>query len=634
MPKATPGGALLTGFSEDGERFVIVAPDGRTRVFDTSNGRCSINLAAGSNFGSGKSNSGEFASAYCWGWLEKGRPGVFLGGTAGSMKALDVIDGDIKWTSEEEGEILSLSWNKERLFSSTSAGCIINKLQSSDGVSLGKFKAGNHAPAQIKGIPGFSRVLVGSSTLALWDVDTEEVLAKYAGHATPITAISLSPNGKFGMSTAEGERHIAVWNIHNYKKKKNKAACTLSMDAPVKHMDTQYLPGKSGMEKKDFMVVAVSTTGMVHVWRCTPKKLNKMEVVLWATVGLGEKGDKRHDGVISAKLERGADVPALLLARGNTGKPVFERILLPDLDENPATLTLDPIQGGLLMADTAVQEKKQKKRKREVVLGPDNEGEEVLMRGMGLSSVSKRPAMENGSVDDGQTPEIAEGRSSGEEATLGDRLMALEQRMQETKALPPDQDVALSSTSIMVLVNQAVQSADFALLDVILTQGAVRMAPPTIKKMSHEDAASLLSMLIERFQATFEVESLLGWIRPVLENHAGYLMSAPTMRRQLSSLYQSIESRLGKFSSMLSLAGRTRLLVAQMQMRERKRSKVASIPEGPEVVFQIGDADVEENDGDVEGEDVGLDGVQIEGAGDEERMNGVESPPPSGSESD
>lgn len=103
-------------------------------------------------------------------------------------------------------------------------------------------------------------------------------------------AICFSADGKLGFSAADGERHVAIWNLTTPERKKNKALCTLSLDTPTKQISTLKLSGKAG--KKALVVVAVSDSGIAHVWHCKVKSTPKVEATMWARVCVVDSGQK------------------------------------------------------------------------------------------------------------------------------------------------------------------------------------------------------------------------------------------------------------------------------------------------------------------------------------------------------
>lgn len=53
-----------------------------------------------------------------------------------------------------------------------------------------------------------------------------------------ISSMKINHNAKYVMTASEEERHIAIWNIFDPKRKKNKAIGLLSMEHPIVSMDT------------------------------------------------------------------------------------------------------------------------------------------------------------------------------------------------------------------------------------------------------------------------------------------------------------------------------------------------------------------------------------------------------------
>lgn len=92
----------------------------------------------------------------------------------------------------------------------------------------------------------------------------------------------------------------------------------------------------------------------------------------------------KQSNIIFAELEETGEGPAVLVVHGNSSDPIFERIILPPLATEPAELRVNRVKKKQQDTPTATE---RKKRKREVILGPDNEGEEILLNRMGFSSI-------------------------------------------------------------------------------------------------------------------------------------------------------------------------------------------------------------------------------------------------------
>ncbi len=108
----------------------------------------------------------------------------------------------------------------------------------------------------------------GGSSLALWDLSSKERRAKYTGHASPACSAAFTPDGRYAVSAADGERHVAVWSTLPPKKPKKAqpAVASLSLEDPAVSIDACQREGEE--EAGDFHVAAVSSSGEAYVWEC------------------------------------------------------------------------------------------------------------------------------------------------------------------------------------------------------------------------------------------------------------------------------------------------------------------------------------------------------------------------------
>ena len=83
---------------------------------------------------------------------------------------------------------------------------------------------------------------------------------------TPVNALVFSPDGKYALSSSQGERHVAIWKASGKVSKKTKpAAALLSLEHPPVQLDTAASSSPAGTH---FTALAVSTSGRVYVWQC------------------------------------------------------------------------------------------------------------------------------------------------------------------------------------------------------------------------------------------------------------------------------------------------------------------------------------------------------------------------------
>lgn len=86
----------------------------------------------------------------------------------------------------------------------------------------------------------------------------------------------------------------------------------------------------------------------------------------------------------------------------------------------------------------------------------------------------------------------------------------------------------------------------------------MRLLPPHL-------VLSLLDSLAKRLEKRPQrAADLAPWVRAVLEHHAAYLMSQPSLPQRLSGLYQLATRRVATLPRLLSLSGRLDLMLAQI----------------------------------------------------------------------
>ena len=77
---------------------------------------------------------------------------------------------------------------------------------------------------------------------------------------------------------------------------------------------------------------------------------------------------------------------------------------------------------------------------------------------------------------------------------------------------------------------------------------------------------------------------LTAWIQCVIEKHASYIVSTPTVIKTLSGLHETIDARLGAFKRLLKLSGRLDLVLSQMSVLESNQKEAgAADTAGPSV---------------------------------------------------
>ena len=122
-----------------------------------------------------------------------------------------------------------------------------------------------------------------------------------------------------------------------------------------------------------------------------------------------------------------------------------------------------------------------------------------------------------------------------------------------------------SSNSLVVLIDQALQSGDDALLEQSLACDEISVVEATAKRLAPGRVVQLLRRLVAKFEKRPSRGLLITrWLAAVLRFHTSFLISIPDLSAQLAGLSQMLEQRLSSYTRLASLGGRLDLLMSQI----------------------------------------------------------------------
>ncbi|KAE8213602.1 hypothetical protein CF327_g2916 [Tilletia walkeri] len=140
-----------------------------------------------------------------------------------------------------------------------------------------------------------------------------------------------------------------------------------------------------------------------------------------------------------------------------------------------------------------------------------------------------------------------------------------------------------SSPALSHALNQALHSADKALLSSILAHSEPLLIRSTVQRLSGSQALLLLEQCVARLvgstqgggttdvlsrgTSTGKVRTTVEWIRSILLLHTAYLMALPHLTTRLASLHMALSSRLASHNRLIGLQGRLDLVLSQIEMR-------------------------------------------------------------------
>ncbi|EIE18810.1 NUC189-domain-containing protein [Coccomyxa subellipsoidea C-169] len=643
LPGVTASGSLLFNINS-----TAAPPDGRLAGPAPSSGseqsKC-IAWAYGPD--KAKKNGRAVANA-------AGRLMLVVGTAAGNVRAFSAATAKELWAANgcNEGGVTSLAFEADAgaagLLYSVGSNNHVCALDVASGAQVVKFKAGSHPLSCVGAAPDCQSVLVGSSSLALWNVAEQKRVAKFMGHSLPVRAIAFSPSGSHALSASEGERQVALWALPTIaattSKKSRPSVGLLSLEEPAVQLATSAASSDSAADgASSFQVAAVSTAGRAYVWSCsTAEEGDRVSSSLSVRVSVeASTSETVHNqgegGILAAQFE---SPDTLLLARGSVAKPVFERVQLLKDSTTTKQIQLERILDGVLIqasgrggeASTSGKGAAAAAKGRVAYVGAEPTDAELLMSRVaedGAARQSRKRRAEGDEAGAVVSELPAENGPVSDGPTLGQRLEALQVRSQQER-MDVDggagalQAGPLKADSVAVLLGQALQAQDKALLEKCLNTGNEAVIGASVRRLRPHHAAALLEAAVERLRSRANRgTALTAWIRAVLLHHTAYLMAAPGVLPILTSLSQTIEARTAQLKPLAALAGRLDLLVAHLPKPDAAASADDLELPGPEVVYVEEDELEAENplaavpDSDAEGSD-DEDESEEEDAGEED----------------
>lgn len=155
-------------------------------------------------------------------------------------------------------------------------------------------------------------------------------------------------DGKYILSSASGERYIAVWKIGGGRKQP--VSCVLSMDHPAVFLDSK---GKDsgGADQDGLFVLAISESGLCYVWH--GRNVEELRNMKPTKISLSLEGPlpkyrkSSTPTIFAAKLQGIVKLGSaqVSVAYGSVVKPSFEKLLV----QHGLDVNLSRSQDGVLL---------------------------------------------------------------------------------------------------------------------------------------------------------------------------------------------------------------------------------------------------------------------------------------------
>ncbi|XP_010491846.1 PREDICTED: WD repeat-containing protein 43 isoform X2 [Camelina sativa] len=546
---------VLTSFSPALDYLAISTGDGRIKIWDTVKGQVQTEFAdiastEETNIYT-KVAKGHLSVDYtCMKWLslEKkkkrklGTSVLVLGTGGGDVLALDVASGQLKWRISDchPGGVNAVS-------SSARASCIYSggadgmvcQIDPHSGNLIRKFKASTKAVSSLCVSPDGKILVTASAQLKTFNCSDLKKIQKFTGHPGGVRCVAFTEDGKYVLSSAAGERYIAVWKSDGAKKQS--ASCVLALEHPPVFVDSWGETNEKGL-----YVLAISEIGVCYFWYAS--NVEELCNAKPTKVALATEDSplKHHKGslpiIFAAKLQ-GILKPGsahAFIASGLLVKPSFQKMVL----QFGTDMVLNASKDGILLpiAQVSKSSKGQGVQNRVITLDRAH-AEDALLPIARVADLHEKLHS-----SDKDTDMVDQSQADHEET------FSMEDKLRSLGILGgTDEQKNLTYASIIDGID----------LEAYLPPKKLKSA---VLSMEPSSAFKTLDALVAMWQTrACGGRHLLPWIYSIMVNHSHYIMSQePKNQQLLNTLLKITKSRGTALQQLLQISGRLQLVTAQI----------------------------------------------------------------------
>ncbi|OAY27702.1 WD repeat-containing protein 43 isoform X2 [Manihot esculenta] len=577
---------LLTAFSPSLDYFAISSGDGRIKIWDTVKGHLQTEFADITSYDANlftKPERGHLSVDYtCMKWLSLDRKKkrklgsslLVLGTGSGDVLALDVSAGQLKWTVSDchPGGASAISFSmRESCIYTAGADGMCCKIDPQTGNMLGKFRASNKAISSMLVSPDGKILATAAAQLTVFNCSDHKKIQKFSGHPGAVRAMFFTDDGKYILSSATGERYIALWRVDGGKKQS--ASCILAMEHPAVFLDCWRLENE-GIDA-GLCVLAISETGVCYTWY--GQSIEELRSVKPTKVAIANEGSfsNIHKGalptIFAAKLQGIVKSKAahVFIAYGLLIKPSFQKIVV----HSGTDIELNCSQDGVLLpvSQSLIKSKKGSDIQIGVTALDRANVEDALLPMPKVSDFHDKRMLEkalNNDLDEVMV-DLIDGRSQPELVENKDDTVttSMEKHLRSLEILRSKDDGMFRST----LASATSMGID---IEANIPQKKMRAA---VLSLEPNNACKLLELLLAKWESrSCSAKHILPWIYCILVNHGQYIMAQEKSEAQmLSSLLKITKSRGVAVQPLLRLSGCLQLVTAQIDKAAMNKAHVS-----------------------------------------------------------
>uniref|UniRef100_A0A1I8PJP8 Small-subunit processome Utp12 domain-containing protein n=1 Tax=Stomoxys calcitrans TaxID=35570 RepID=A0A1I8PJP8_STOCA len=546
------GGQHVLGFSPDGKLFALINDQGILRIWDTDTNELkqeytpNLHLAGpctalvwvvAASFGTTKDKKGKKSRKNSE--SKESTLYIALGNTKGQVSLYSYAEAKIDRNLKGEGhngKITSIIKDSEGRLFTCGEDCQVVVWSLTDERQLSSWNVGPEKPYIISLTPLSNSIVVGSRTLKVYSVKTEELVQSFTGHTSEINLMTHfvgSDSSEYIATTSRMERIICLWKIG--KKGRNKAAiATLLME------DVGYCLSCNINDENMLQISSVTRSGVIHVYVLDLDSIKAEKPVKpKVTISIASDSATVIEPItaVAASLQHASRQGELIFAYGDKHFMAFEQ-LKPNFKEKLQVLVrTDP----------------RKVVKKKIMGKRGDISSETTLK-------IQTPIIDAKDVDYKSSITVVKNVKSSD-MPLEARLENLNLSLTEGKVIPQAQ-------SKVQLLIQSLHSKDETLLRSVLCTKDMKTIQLTLQKLPVQYVGTLVNELTLLMQQRHtNVEYAMNWLKVLTQTHSSQLLAlgSDDLLNKFGPCIGIIEHRASCLKEMSKLNGRLQLLVSQIK---------------------------------------------------------------------
>ncbi|KAL1334874.1 WD repeat-containing protein 43 isoform X2 [Arachis ipaensis] len=598
---------ILTAFSPSLDYFAISTGDGRVKIWDTLKGQVQTEFADMTSNDTrsiyDRSTNGHLSIDYtCMKWLSLERKKkrkhasslLVLGTGGGDVLAFDVSAGQLNWriSNCHPGGVraISSSANGSCIYTAGADGMIC-RIDSVTGNLLEKFKASTKAVSCMTISSDGKTLATAASQLKIFNSSNHKKIQKFSGHPGSVRCLVFTEDGKYILSSAVGERYVALWRIDGARKQS--VSCVLAMDHPAVFLDSRCIDSGEH-DENGICVLAISEVGVCYFW--FGNSIEELRNAKPTKISLSSEDifSRKYKGALptiyAAKLQ-GIQKPAsghVFLVSGLLVKPSFQKLLVHSGTDVQLNVSHDGIL--LPMSQSLVKSKKRSDERRVTALDRANAEDALLPIPKVFYSSEKEKAFQDSSDRNATDGLFRINKADSIKKQDEINAVCMEDQLRSLGILKSEKECSSNLEKYYPLLKGIN-------LEAVTPTKKIRA---TVLSMEPSEAVKLLEPLLAAWQSrSSSGKYVLPWIYNILVNHGRNFTAEEFATCMLDSLYKITNSRGPTFQSLLQLSGRLQLMTSQID----KASQTVSHPVHDLQMDESGDEDEEDEYFHDEGDD-------------------------------